>query len=135
MNPVISQISENAVVLSVFLFAAAIFFAGLGWGAVAITRALQISIATNVTLARELSAIQTAIGKIPGGVKASGIPSIKTPPETQPTEGEFYPYDEELLYRQEQILELQKAGVKNAKDLSNEDLDKHLANARSDSAD
>jgi len=133
MNPILNQIVENVVPISIFLVAAGIFCAGAGWGLLAIIRMLQVAVATNITLSRELSAIQHVIGKIPGGTSPAVVTG--SPPKAdKDNEGEFIPYDEELMARQEELLRNQQA-AKERNGLSDAALQEHLNRAVGDVAD
>jgi hypothetical protein len=115
-----------------FIFAClagAIFLCSAAWSILAVIRMLQITIATNVTLSRELSAIQQAIGKIPGG-GLQRPPGAVTPQDFAAANapGEFIPYSEEELYRQEEILRQQRE-AKKANGFSEESLDKVIQGA------
>lgn len=124
-----NQVSSDFIGISILFAAASVMAASISWGILAVVRMLQITIATNVTLSRELSAINQALGaNIPGGTTATGIPAKPPKPGKADGEGEFVPYDEEELYRQEEILR-QHLAAKEANGLSDEALNEAMQKA------
>ena len=110
----VNQIQTNYVSLSVFLIAAAIFIGAFGCASVAITRMIQLYIATNLTITRELAAIKNSmVAPVqPGAPKAMPftMPSSSPAPVNQPgetgapsPEGEILGYDESEMADQEAI--------------------------------
>lgn len=147
MAELVHQFSYNAVSLSVFLFAAALFIAAFGWACVQFMRMAQIVIATNVSLSRELAAIQQSLARgvigQPNGIapvpvsepvagqifseKPSSAPEGKKPKKTKPPEGEFYAYDESLQAELETIRNLRRDKENDQGGLSDEELDAQIA--------
>lgn len=134
------QASTNAVSLSVFFLSAAIFLAAFGWACIQVVRASQLIIATNVTISRELAAIQQMLTKAPAptGFTPANVP-VPGPPFMQPSpevvaeagkkpskplkmEGEFYAYDEGLQADLETIRNLRKERENDQGGLSDEEL-------------
>lgn len=134
-----------AAVLSVLLLSTAVLLFAVGYSALAITRMLQMCIATNVTLARELSAIQQSLAR--GGVNptvpvsepvGSSFPSAM--PSSAPAspggkkprkqEGEWYAYDESMQSDLETIRKLRQEKGKDQGGLTDEELDSQIASVK-----
>jgi hypothetical protein len=58
MNGIIAQIASNAVNLAVFLLFFSAAAVSAGWAVVAFTRLIQLQLAINITITRELASIQ-----------------------------------------------------------------------------
>jgi hypothetical protein len=110
----VNQIQTNYVSLSVFLIASAIFLGTFACAAIAITRMIQLYIATNLTITRELAVIKNSmiVPAQPGAPQAMPftMPSSAPAPGMQPgepgkpsPEGEILGYDEAEMADQETI--------------------------------
>jgi hypothetical protein len=108
MNEFIKQISENAALLSVFLFTAAIFLCAFAWACVAFLRMHQIVSATNLTISRELSLIQHSLAAPNVALQPihqeslSTVPGVSSPKQKQP-EGEAYGYNDDEMAAAEAV--------------------------------
>jgi hypothetical protein len=92
MDEVLRQCSVNAV----GLIAASIFLICFAAAAIAVTRMLQLYIATNLTITRELAAIQRSMvaPASPGMTQTATFMPPSEPAQSKPQEGEIIAYDE-----------------------------------------
>lgn len=112
MNEIVRQFSQNAIQLSVVLVCAGAFLFAIGWSAVQLARLGQLVIATNITIARELSAIQASLVAPSQQVNIPGVAYTASSAPTAPQkdsagisqkDGEIYGYDEADMAEQEAI--------------------------------
>jgi hypothetical protein len=141
MDQIIHQISNNAVVLSMFLIAASVFLFAIIWAACRITRMMQLEIATNVTLARELASIQKSLAtgvsvpvSDPAQIFAPAMPSSAPVEEgkknKKPQEGEFYGYNEADMSDIETINQLRREKVSHVGMFTDDELDAHIKSVK-----
>jgi hypothetical protein len=136
MTELLHQFQSNAALSIIMLFTAAVFLLSLAWSAIAITRMLQICIATNLSLARELNAMQQSLVRdvvnhpIPiQNPTTSAMPS--SAPKTADKkkdygEGEFYAYDEADMADRETIHRLRHETTTQQGVLTNEELQSQI---------
>jgi hypothetical protein len=115
------------ILIIVISLVASIFLCAAAWAAVAVTRMIQISISLDVTLARELSAIQQSLAN-----RKTAQPAIPTPSsEPAPNqEGEFYAYDESLMSDLETIRKLRQERGSQQGGLTDEELQDQIASVK-----
>ncbi len=120
---------SNWLGLSVTLAFFAVCFAAFGWGLVALMRALQVSIALNISVAQELAQLKQSYPAIPAyDRKQWGIPLGTEPKKESDKEpsSEFYAYNEEEMAEQEKIDRLRKQHSNEQGGLKDEELQQIL---------
>jgi hypothetical protein len=116
MSEFARQCGTNAAVLSIFLISAAVFLYAAASAAIAVTRMLQLYIATNLAITSELNAIKHLM-TVPGTQTSMNTTPASVPsPSPVPTqfmgnnqEGEIVEYNELEMFQQEEFRARQSA--------------------------
>lgn len=134
MAEMINQVSMSAGQLTILLFVAAVFLASVAWAAIAVMRMLQIAIATDSILARELSAIrQSLIATAPqqqaqpkNNSLISRQFSVPGTVDDKKFEGEILSSDDIELAEQETIRQLRNQGRVEMGGMTNAELEAEI---------
>ena len=118
------HIVSNWIAYSAIMIGTGIAAAGAGWGACAICRMLQISVALNIAIAQEIHALRQQYPQIPNF--KSVAPNLTSKPAKEES-GEFYPYDETEMEEQRKIDKLRQKHMNQQGGLTDEELRAHLA--------
>jgi hypothetical protein len=119
------------------LISSAILIAAAAWAAVAVTKMLQIMLATNAMIIRELDSARQSMQMLSpplgytqsgtsGGSGASRVPYPDKPSKAD-QEGEFHPYDEIEIAENQRVEELRRRHMSEQGDLSDDALNGILA--------
>lgn len=138
MAEMINQVSMSAVQLTIFLFVASVFLASVAWAAIAVMRMLQIAIATDSILAKELAAIRQSLVATAPQQQAQpqnnslisrqfSVPGIRN---DKKFEGEILSSDDTELAEQETIRQLRNKGRVEMGGMTNDELEAEIEKVR-----